>query len=390
MQREVAAMNNLYKYLAPFLADTFGFQEIVDVTDGMGILDDCSPYKGKVSRTDLKEEYPGSRLTVTCIRSEDTINGTKPKLLETFRGAYRRFDPAFVLIGNSPVASMIGTDLEDVADTITAESGIPAAGVELTGHRFYDRGISETLLTLARLLVESTDEKIPQGINLLGGNAIDWSAQTLRDIRAWMTKRGFQVISQWGGRERAANLKQAAKAELNLVTAVSGLATAKWMEREFGIPYIAAAPFGTDWCARLRCAMRYPNQRGALELPGDDTAPRILILGEQLTGNAIRATLQHAYKLGAHVATFFLFEKSLACPGDRRLKGENDLKELLHSGAYDLVIGDRDLSVLAPEGLRWADLPHGAIRYDYQGEGFPSLVYSELNCWLDKALAGKD
>lgn len=384
-------MNNLYKYLPPFLADTFGFQEIVDVTDGMGILDDCSPYKGRVSRTDLKEDYPGSRMAVTQIRSEDIINGTKAKLLEAFRHNYRAFDPAFVLMGNSPVASMIGTDLEDTAAAITAESGIPAAGVELTGHRFYDHGISQTLLTLAKLLVEPSEEKIPHGINLLGGNAIDWSAQTLRDIRAWMSKRGFHVISQWGGRERAANLKQAARAQLNLVTAVSGLATAKWMEREFGIPYIAAAPFGTDWCARLRCAMAYPDQLQALEMPADESAPHILIVGEQLTGNAIRNTLQHAYRMGGtHVATFFLFEKSLSRPGDKRLKSEDELKAMLHSGVYDLVIGDRDLSVLAPEGLRWIDLPHGAIRYNYEGEGFPSLIYSELNCWLDKALAGKD
>lgn len=381
-------MNNLYKYLAPFLADTFGFQEIVDVTDGMGILDDCSPYKGMVSRTDLKEDYPGSRMAASNIRSDDIINGTKAKLLETFRRSYRQFDPAFVLLSNSPVASMIGTDLEDVAAAITAESGIPAASVELAGHKFYDHGISQTLLALAKLLVEPTEEKIPHGINLIGGNAIDWSAQTLRDIRAWISKRGFQVISQWGGRERAANLKQAAKAQLNLVTAVSGLATAKWMEQEFGIPYIAAAPFGTDWCARLRCAMCYPDQREVLEMPDDGSTPHILILGEQLTGNAIRNTLQHAYKMGGtHVATFFTFEKSLSRPGDKRLKSEDALKDMLHSGTYDLVIGDRDLSVLAPEGLRWIDLPHGAVRYNYEGEGFPSLIYSELNCWLDKVLA---
>ena len=387
-------MNNLYQYLPPFLADTFGFQEIVDVTDGMGILDDCSPYKGKVSRTDLKEPYPGSRMVVSWTRSEDIINGTKDKLLAAFRGSCREFDPAFVLISTAPASSMIGTDLEDVAASITRESGLPAAAIDLTGHKYYDHGISQTLLALAKLLVEPTEEKIPHGINLLGGNAIDWSAQILREIRAWMLKRGFHVISQWGGRERAANLKQAAKAELNLVITVSGLATAKWMEREFGIPYIAAAPFGTDWCARLRCAMVYPDQpeaRAALEMPADESAPHILILGEQLTGNAIRNTLQHAYRMGgAHVATFFTFERSLSRPGDRRLKSEDDLSELLNSGVYDLVIGDRELSALAPEGLRWIDLPHGAIRVDYEGEGFPSLIYSNLNYWLDHALAGKD
>lgn len=384
-------MKNLYKYLPPFLADTFGFQEVIDVTDGMGILDDCSAYKGKVSRTDIHEPYRGSRMVCSWIRMEDVIGGTKAKLLDTFRKSYREFDPSFVLVSNAPVSSMIGTDLEDVTDTITAESGIPAASIDLTGHKFYDHGISQTLLTLAKLLVEPAEEKIPHSVNLIGGNAIDWSAQTLREIRSWITKRGFHIVSQWGSLERAANLKQAARAELNLVLTVSGLATAKWMEREFGIPYIAAAPFGTDWCARLRCAMCYPDQKDVLNLPEDTSEPHILILGEQLTANAIRNTLQHAYKMGgAHVATFFTFEKSLSRPGDKRLKSEDDLKELLHSGTYDLVIGDRGLSVLAPEGVRWIDLPHGAIRIDYEGEGFPSLIYSNLNYWLDHALAGKD
>ena len=384
-------MKNLYKYLPPFLADTFGFQEIIDVTDGMGILDDCSAYKGKVSRTDINEPYRGSRLVCSWIRMEDVIGGTKAKLLDTFRNSYKEFDPSFVLVSNAPVSSMIGTDLEDVTDTITAESGLPAASIDLTGHKYYDYGISQTLLTLAKLLVEPTEEKIPHSINLIGGNAIDWSAQTLRDIRTWITKRGFQIVSQWGSRERAANLKQAAKAEFNLVLTVSGLATAKWMEQEFGIPYIAAAPFGTDWCARLRCAMCYPDQKDVLTLPEDTSEPHILILGEQLTANAIRNTLQHAYKMGGtHVATFFTFEKSLSRPGDKRLKSEDDLKNLLHSGTYDLVIGDQDLSVLAPEGVRWIDLPHGAIRIDYEGEGFPSLIYSDLNYWLDKVLAEKE
>ena len=384
-------MNNLYKYLPPFLADTFGFQEVIDVTDGMGILDDCSGYKGRVSRTDISAPYAGSRMVTSWIRMEDVIIGTKGKLLEAFRSSHKELNPSFVLLSTAPVASMIGTDLEDVADTITQESGIPAASVELGGHKYYDHGISETLLALAKLLVEPTDEKIPHSLNLIGGNAVDWSAQTLRDIRMWALKHNFVVVSQWGGRERAENLKQAAKAEINLVTSVSGLATAKWMEREFGIPYVAAVPFGINWATRIRYALQFKDDPNVLKLPADDRDPHILIIGEQLTSNAIRNTLQYHYNMGAaHVVTFFNFEKSLSRPGDKRLKSEDALKDLLHSGTYDLVIGDAELSVLAPEGLRWIDLPHGAIRFNYEGEGFPKLLYHNLNCWLDEVLAGKD
>lgn len=161
-------MKNLYQYLAPFLADTFGFQEVIDVTDGMGILEDCSPYKGMVSRADPEAEYGGSRLVSANLRMEDVVGGTKGKLLEAFRANAGRYDPAFVLLGSAPVALMIGTDLEDAATSITAESGIPAAAVELGGHKYYDSGVSAVLLALARLLVRPSEEKIPNGINLLG------------------------------------------------------------------------------------------------------------------------------------------------------------------------------------------------------------------------------
>ncbi|MGN0967994.1 MAG: nitrogenase component 1 [Oscillospiraceae bacterium] len=380
-------MNNLYKYLVPFLADTFGFQEVVDVTDGMGILDDCSPYKGQVSRTDTAEPYSGLRMVSSWIRMEDVIGGTKAKLLETFRKSFREFDPAFVLIGTAPVASMIGTDLEDVADSITRESGIPAAAVELNGHKYYDQGISASLLALAKLLVRPAEEKIPGGVNLIGGNAIDWTARNVRGVRAWAEENGFWVVSQWGGRETAENLRQAARAEINLVTAAAGLATAQWMEREFDIPYISAAPFGRGWAARVAAALKSGTQP---ELPQSGEPARVLIVGEQLTSNAIRATLELDYGMGGvDVATFFTFSKALARPGDKRVKGEDALKKLM-GGGYDFIIADPDLRVLAPETCRWIDLPHGAVCFENTGDPVPLLTGENLNRWLDRVLPGKD
>lgn len=381
-------MNNLYKYLVPFLADTFGFQEVIDITDGMGILDDCSPYKGQVSRTDTAEPYAGSRMVTSWIRMEDVIGGTKNKILETFRKSYREFDPAFVLIGTAPVASMIGTDLEDVADSITRESGIPAAAVELNGHKYYDQGISTALLALAKLLAQPAQEKIPGGINLIGGNAIDWTAQNVRDVRAWAETNGFHVVSQWGGRETAANLRLAAKAEVNLVTAASGLAVAKWMEQEFDIPYIAAAPFGRSWAGWIADALKNSTQP---EPPQSEEPANVLIIGEQLTSNAIRATLALDYGIrGADVATFFTFNKAMADAGDKRVKSEDALQKLMQNGGYDLIIADPELRVLAPEDCHWIDLPHGAVCFEYTGVPVPQLTGESLNRWLDRVLPRKD
>lgn len=379
-------MNNLYQYLAPFLADTFGFQEVIDVTDGMGILDDCSEYRGRASRTDVAEPFMGSRMASTMIHMEDVIGGTKDKILKTFRERRRDFDPAFVMVSTSPVSLMIGTDMEDVANTISGESGLPAASVELGGHKYYDHGISETLLALGKLLVRPAEDKVPGGINLIGGNAIDWTTENVRGVRDWAEANGFYVVSQWGGREISRNLRQAAKAEVNLVTAMSGLAMAKWLEREFGTPYIAAAPFGRSWSEMIADALKRKRQP---ERPPEEEQANILVIGEQLMSNAIRATLNNDYGIyGVDVGTFFIFDKTLANSGDRQVKGEDGLRELLQNGGYSLIIADSDLGVLKSEGCRWIDLPHGAVRYAYTGDGVPKLAGKELNRWLDHVLPG--
>jgi len=381
-------MNNLYKYLAPFLADTFGFQEIIDVTDGMGILDDCSGYRGRASRTDAAEPFMGSRMTSTDIRMEDVIGGTKDKILEAFRARRSAFDPAFVMVSSSPVSSMIGTDMEDAANAISRESGLPAASVELGGHKYYDHGISETLLALAKLLVKPAAAKISGGINLIGGNAIDWTTENVCGVHNWARACGFRVVSQWGGRETAENLRQAARAEVNLVTAMSGLAAARWLEREFGTPYIAAAPFGRRWSEMAAVALKNKKQP---QLPPDQAQGNVLIIGEQLMSNAIRATLKLDYGIhGVDIGTFFTFDKALASPGDRRVRGEDGLKAFMQNGGYRLIIADPDLRVLGPEDCRWIDLPHGAVCYEFTGDGVPRLADEALNRWLDRVLPRED
>ncbi|MCD8332127.1 MAG: hypothetical protein LUB63_06365 [Oscillospiraceae bacterium] len=373
-------MKNLYQYLAPFLADTFGFQEVIDVTDGMGILEDCSPYKGMVSRADPNAEYGSSRLVSSNIRMEDVIGGTKDRLLQTFQANAGRYDPAFVLVGNAPVALMIGTDLEDVAASITGESGIPAAAVELGGHKYYDSGVSAALLALAKLLIRPSEEKIQNGINLLGGNAIDFAQHNVQGIRQWAEEQGFSVVSQWGGPETAENLKRAGMAQVNLVTADSGLAAARWMEKQLGIPYVAATPFGASWSAQVAAALRQGKQPDYTPSGGPF---QVLLLGAQLTCSAIRATLELDFGVtGVAVASFFTMDKALAVPGDQRLKSESALQKLLADSSWRLALGDPELNGF-PAVPPWVPLSHGAVGFE---GSIPPLVGAQLNRWLENAL----
>ena len=137
-------MAKLWKKLPPLMADNFGFIEVMNKTDGMGIIDDCSEYRTSAERRRGrgKTGEPAMRVVHTEISSEDVVTGTRQKVLDTFDAYQRDFSPEFVLLSACPCSAMIGTDLEEIAENIEAGSGIKTAAVKLSGHKTYDVGIS--------------------------------------------------------------------------------------------------------------------------------------------------------------------------------------------------------------------------------------------------------
>ena len=147
-------MKELWMRIPPFLSDTFGFQEIMDVTDCLGILDDCSPNKGIASRLGDRQYDLSGNMVATEIRMEDVVGGTGGKIEAKARQMLADNKPGCIMVGTGPASAMIGTDIESASAHIEMESGIPTSCVELTGHQFYDVGIGRTLEAMARLLVK--------------------------------------------------------------------------------------------------------------------------------------------------------------------------------------------------------------------------------------------
>ena len=61
------------------------------------------------------------------------------------------------------------------------------------------------------------------------------------------------------------------------------------MEERLGIPYIVGAPFGEVQSGVLLQALREQKQ---LSVSTEEGSPEVLVIGEQLTANAIRETLR--------------------------------------------------------------------------------------------------
>lgn len=414
-------MKNLWTVLPPLLSDNFGFIEVLRGSDGCGIIDDSGDYRlegeggghgrhregfqgrppegrrppdGEFAHHGGRDFHGGkhggghggkggnSRVIVSGADSQDIVNGTKDKLIESFERAQERYEPKFALFSAGPCGAMIGTDLDDVADTVSKTYGIPAAAVDLTGQKLYDLGISRTSETIIKLLSQPAEKKAGV-INILGATGLDWAAEDISGLAEWAKGLGFDIQAQLGGTVISDGIAAMGKAQVNLVAASSGLAAARYLEREFGTPYVVAAPFGEELCKKLAIAL----DEGHMPSPAqNDQDSDVLIIGEQLASNAIRETL---VSMGAaksvDVASFFTIERTLAAKGDKKLRGEDDLSALINSGKYRMIIADPLMKQLLTSDCKWIDLPHRAFNTYDQVKGIP-LLGSKLNEWLDNQL----
>lgn len=394
-------MKNLWTVLPPLFADNFGCIEVLRQSDGCGVVDDSGTFRLKhlsqagSPRQEGRDERRGrggrgghggrggeGRTAVSGARNEDVITGTRERMLQASRDIAEQYHPSFLMLSAGPCGAMIGTDLHEIADALTAELGIPVGVSDLTGQKAYDTGISKTLEAAAKLLVKPAQRE-PGAVNLIGSTPLDWAETDLAAARQWLEHNGYHVISQPGSRVTAAEIAQMSKAEVNLVTSVSGLAMARYLEETYGTPYLAAAPFGEANCGQILkgLAGTAPTQP-----EGAGEAPDTLIIAEQFTANAIRNALESSGNTqGAHAATFYLLDKRCARAGDRRIKGEADAKALLGSGKYARVIADPLLRPFAAPGTQWIDLAHRAFN-TYGDVPQPELFGGKTDEWLSKNL----
>lgn len=388
-------MKRLWKMIPPCLSDILGVQALMNNTEGIALVDDASSYKplrfaqGGVGRPENRrgpggkhDGYFGTQRMVSSeVREADVITGTSEKVWKAAGVGVEAFRPAFMLLTTAPCAAMIGTDHSEAVDRIRAEYRIPAAIVDLDGQKDFLYGISMALEAMGKILPEKR-ETLPGTVNLLGCHSVDWTEEMVRETEKWLADHGWKVLSRWGGRETTGNLKNAAAASVNLTVDVSGLRLARYMEREFGIPYVAGAPFGKAQCARLLDGLRSGEK---LPLPGGGgDAPEALVIGEQLAADAIRRGLEDRGFQDVRVCSFFEMDKSLMRPGDRKLTCEDDLSAELANEKLRTVFGDTDYRMGSQ--VKWVPLPN-------QGNLAPasflppfSLTDGALDAWLDDVL----
>ena len=335
-------MRGLRKYLTPFAPDQSGAVSVLYELGGIVVICDAGGCTGNICGFDEPRwDCRRSAVFSAGLREMDAILGRDDKLVAELADAARRIDASFAAIVGTPVPSVIGTDYRALARMVQSKTGLRVLTVDTTGMELYDVGAEKAYLALFSRFAADRLPVVPGRIGVLGANPLDlgdlsWAKTLLSRLP------GAVCYGMDSGLEAVA---AASSAEKNLVVAPSGLKAARDLQARFGTPYACWDPLAEDLLPDL-----------------DFAGKRILVIHQQITANTLR---EHLLERGAetvHTATWFMQLPELTRAGDTRLQEEDDLKDLVRAGGYDLILGDQaQWPILAGYAGELADLPQFSV-----------------------------
>ncbi len=331
-------MRGLRKILTPFAPDQSGAVSVLYELGGIIVVCDAGGCTGNICGFDEPRWHTGRSAVFSAgLRDMDAILGRDDKLVAELTDAAGKLDVAFAAVVGTPVPSVIGTDYHALRRMSEKKLGLPVLTVDSTGMELYDRGAEKAYVELFdRFAVEALPPE-PGRVGVLGVNPLDMS-----DLRAAeKIRRQIPGAVCYGMDSSLEDIRRAAAAERNLVTAPSALRAARLLEKRFGTPYEVFDPLAEEALP-------------ALEIAGKS----ILLIQQQVTANTLRRSLLRRGAASVRCATWFMQDPALTEPGDVRLLEEDDLAELVAEGGFDILIGDGSQWRIVPDfsGVT-ADLP---------------------------------
>ena len=427
-------MQNLSIYLPPFAGDYSGACSVLYDLNCLVVLCDAACCTRNYINYEEPRWSPDKRTTLCAqLRTIQVVTGDDSRIIAQSIEAAQSRGAEFIVLLGSPVPALTGMDMAGMARKIEHDSGIPAAGLHTTGFADYAAGISQALLAVYKKFVKPAEEKVEKGINILGATPIDLGITgNAERIGQAFANAGYRVLCNYAYGYSLDAVRRSAAAEQNIVVTASGLPLAKKMQADLGIPYVTGMPVGPDGAVQMLSdieagadvlkpdgtdaadtvqaagpgAVDVPEPAGsgtadALEPAGRDDATagkaagrgyasgRLLLTGDQVIAHSVRqALLRKGFTGEIDIAGFFKMDPSLLQAGDKRLRGEKDLIEMVSAGGYSAVIGDpllRGIPQIA--GMRFYALPHPAISGEFAWEQVPVFASNDFDSFLEQIVA---
>lgn len=371
-------MMNSYRIIPVYTGDVSGAASALYEMGGLVVIHDPSGCNSTYNTHDETRWYDrDSLIYISGLSERDAILGNDEKLIQDTVYAAEKMRPQFIAFTSSPVPFLSGTDFAGIARVTEKRTGIPSFYVPANGTHDYSVGAGEAFLAVAKMLFEhktgkeytekenterenagtGSAEKIR--INLLGVTPLDFDAEgAVRDLREKLSE--FEVLSCWAMECSLSDLAEADKADVNVVTSVTGLQAARYMEKRFGIPYVIGCPVGAftfflkDRIRRAACGRDcgISEKAGAERSSQDHT----FLIGEPVMMLSLAEHLHMSQGLNPVVIN----PLETSCPGvPICTSGEEDLEDLLKEA--ETVWCDPLYKPILPRTAKCIEISHEAF-----------------------------
>ena len=339
-------MKGLRKVISPFAPDQSGASAVLYALGGIIVICDAGGCAGNICGFDEPRWFTHkSAIFSAGLRDMDAILGRDDRLVEKLRDTAEKVHGTFAAITGTPVPAVIATDYRALRRMAEKKTGLPVITVDTDGMELYDVGAEKAYLALMQRFAEEALPVEPGRIGILGLTPLDFGgSKDEKHLRDRLQNQGWKQVWCYGTGSLG-EIRQASSVEKNLVIAPDGLEAARYLKQKFGTPYECLDPLAADALGTV-----------------DAAGKRVLVIHQQIRANTIRSILEQGGAKEVAVASWFMQKRELKRENDVHLTEEDQLKELLEQGNYDLLIGDKTMWAVALNCTgRQIDLPHFAV-----------------------------
>ena len=285
-----------------------------------------------------------------------------------------------IAIISTVVPQIIGMDLETIVENIEEALNIPCVFINTNSFENYYSGISLTLNSLAnKFMVEN--QKIKNTVNIIGYSPLTFGKiEKLEELFSLIKSLDLNILTVFSDNLSLEKIKNSTSAELNLVLSYEGLALAKYMEKEFSIPYIiinVVSKYGIENTENILKKFFYKidNSFEKLEKSGKLDDRKVMIIASPFMAINIADSLRKDFSLANILALSFIkesrkFKKIEYLEFLNIVNTEDDLKEKIKEYKPDILISDPVYKNLINDGLTFIPLLH---------YGYSTRLYLELD-----------
>ena len=194
----------------------------------------------------LNRLKPRGKLFSSGLDEDDVVMGWEDKLIAAIKEVDRLYHPRLLAIVATGVTSVIGLDLDGIADEYRGE--IQAKLITFPGGGFrgsYRYGIEEVFSSLANNVVRVPDTRNNALVNILGVTVDTFNhVSDLHEIERLLGLLGLRINTVFTQHTNVESIEKLGEAGLNLVLYDTGIEVARFLEQSFGIPWVYGMPFG--------------------------------------------------------------------------------------------------------------------------------------------------